>query len=165
MSLNCVCRNETNLCLSRPPSSADTKHGSFPIIASLYPNLLCHNMTKNPRNWSSQRPCFVRSLSRVCVSEMWFTTEPFDSTLLNLAAQLQLVTDSYDQGWVTDRFLGAWNWFELVILKDKKSTKPIVAGGKELAWHSHTNRPQGSSEANGRIVRYFGLIFDCRHEL
>jgi hypothetical protein len=113
------------------------------------------------RTWSTDRPCRVEGDSlNERNSEIWFRTEPLDNTFIYRVAQLQLSTDSHDQGWVDEKDAGAWSWFELVILPDEHSTEPIVRDGKELAWRSHSNR-LGSPDNS----RHFGVIFDRRQEL
>ncbi|KAJ7268361.1 phospholipase [Mycena rebaudengoi] len=114
--------------------------------------------------WASSGPCRLVEGSRddgdFTDSEIWFRTEPLDNTFIYRAAQLQLYTDSHDQGWVENEDLGAWSWFELVILPDTSSTQPVVRDGKVLAWTSHTNRLGDDSNS-----RHFGIVFDRRQEL
>jgi hypothetical protein len=116
------------------------------------------------RTWSSSGPCRLVEGSPdngdFVDSEIWFRTEPLDNTFIYRAAQLQLYTDSHDQGWVENEDLGAWSWFELVILPDASSTQPIVRDGKVLAWTSHTNRL-----GDDKNSRHFGIVFDRRQEL
>lgn len=114
--------------------------------------------------WASSGPCRLVEGSRddgdFTDSDIWFRTEPLDNTFIYRAAQLQLYTDSHDQGWVENEDLGAWSWFELVILPDTSSTQPVVRDGKVLAWTSHTNRLGDDSNS-----RHFGIVFDRRQEL
>ncbi|KAJ7469448.1 acyl transferase/acyl hydrolase/lysophospholipase [Mycena latifolia] len=116
------------------------------------------------RTWSSSGPCRLVEGSQdngdFIDSEIWFRTEPLDNTFIYRAAQLQLYTDSHDQGWVENEDLGAWSWFELVILPDASSTQPVVRDGKVLAWTSHTNRLGDENNS-----RHFGTVFDRRQEL
>jgi hypothetical protein len=118
-------------------------------------------MPASVRTWSTDTPCEVEgdSLGDL-VSKIWFRTGPLDNTFIYRAAQLQLSTDSHDQGWVDNKDAGAWSWFELVILPDEKSTEPVVRDGKELVWRSHSNR-LGSNQP----TRHFGLVFDRRQEI
>lgn len=94
------------------------------------------------------------------VSEIWFKTEPLTSTIIYRLAQLQLWTDSHDQGAeVTDAAEGR-SWFELCILPNETATEPKEQDGDALTWKSHSNRI-GVKEAS----RHFGAVFDRRGEL
>lgn len=75
-------------------------------------------------------------------------------------AQLQLCTDSHDQGFVDDRSAGSWSWFEVVIFENAESTEPRVKDGRPLVWSSHANKVAGQE-----FSRHFGVIFDRRGEL
>ncbi|KAH6902482.1 hypothetical protein BKA70DRAFT_1435208 [Coprinopsis sp. MPI-PUGE-AT-0042] len=60
--------------------------------------------------------------------------ERFDRNFCVRVTQLQLSTDSWDQGNVRDIKAGRWTWFELVILRgDSTSDEPKYRDGKELA--------------------------------
>ncbi|EMD39819.1 hypothetical protein CERSUDRAFT_150518 [Gelatoporia subvermispora B] len=119
-------------------------------------------MPAHIRTWSSSEACRVEGCEDDgCVSsQIWFRTEPLDNTFIYRAAQLQLYTDSHDQGFVDDKDSGAWSWFELVILPDEKTDEPVICDGKELVWRSHSNR-LGSKDNS----RHFGIVFDRRQEI
>ncbi|KAJ7637763.1 hypothetical protein B0H17DRAFT_961067 [Mycena rosella] len=75
----------------------------------------------------------------------------------NPSLQLQLWTDSHDQGFVDDALAGSWSWFEVCILADEKATKPRKKGERILTWKSHSNRIDVEKKS-----RHFGVVFDRR---
>jgi hypothetical protein len=95
-------------------------------------------------------------------TELWFKTDPLDRAFCYRATQLQLWTDSHDQGAADDASAGAWTWFELVILEDENATEPLVKDGKEMVWRSHFNR---LNAPDGGVARHYGVIFDRRAEI
>ncbi|KDQ16907.1 hypothetical protein BOTBODRAFT_30286 [Botryobasidium botryosum FD-172 SS1] len=94
--------------------------------------------------------------------KLWFKSQPVDRNFCYRVAQLQLVTDSHDQGWISKEsvYLGSWSWFEIVILADANATEPRFKGKRELKWRSHNNRI-GVKEKS----RHFGIVFDRRGDL
>lgn len=94
------------------------------------------------------------------VTEIWFKTEPLTPTLVYRLAQLQLTTDSHDQGFADDAEAGCYSWFEICILADANATEPRQKDGRTLTWRSHGNRV-GVSDAS----RHFGVVFDRRGEM
>ncbi|KDQ16906.1 hypothetical protein BOTBODRAFT_219380 [Botryobasidium botryosum FD-172 SS1] len=94
--------------------------------------------------------------------KLWFKSEPVDRSFCYRVAQLQLVTDSHDQGWISEEsvYLGSWSWFEVVILADANATEPRFKGKRELKWRSHNNRIGVPDKS-----RHFGIVFDRRGEL
>ncbi|KAH6893795.1 acyl transferase/acyl hydrolase/lysophospholipase [Coprinopsis sp. MPI-PUGE-AT-0042] len=121
----------------------------------------------------SDAPCVpVRAIDDQVASRIWFKSQPVDRDFCFRVTQLQLSTDSSDQGDVGDMQAGSWTWFELVILRgDSTSDEPKYKDGKELAWRSHSNRladPTFTTQRDGdspSITRHFGAIFNCRSEL
>ncbi|KAJ6553081.1 acyl transferase/acyl hydrolase/lysophospholipase, partial [Mycena capillaripes] len=94
------------------------------------------------------------------VSEVWFKSEPLTQSVIYRLAQLQLWTDSHDQGFADDASAGSWSWFEVCILADEKATKPRKKGERVLTWKSHSNRI-----GVGKVSRHFGVVFDRRGDL
>ena len=112
--------------------------------------------------WSASGSCFVSgsdSSTGDTVSKIWFKTEPLDATFISRITELQLCTDSHDQGWANDKS-GSWSWFELVILADTGTEEPVVRNGKTLAWKSHANQI-----ACADTTKQFGIVFDNQKEL
>jgi hypothetical protein len=94
-------------------------------------------------------------------SKIWFKSKPVDRNFCYRVAQLQLCTESMDQGWVSDGTHGSWSWFEIVILPDEEATEPRTSeDGKKLVWRSHNNRL-----ATQKTTTHFGVIFDRRSQL
>uniref|UniRef100_A0A0W0FFI5 PNPLA domain-containing protein n=1 Tax=Moniliophthora roreri TaxID=221103 RepID=A0A0W0FFI5_MONRR len=94
-------------------------------------------------------------------SKIWFKSKPVDRNFCYRVTQLQLCTDSRDQGYADDRSAGSWTWFELVILPSEAATEPKKSKeGKELSWRSHNNQL-----GNHNATRHFGVVFDRRSEL
>ena len=92
---------------------------------------------------------------------LWFKTDPLERTLCHSIAQLQLITDSRDQGSGDDESAnGSRSWFELAILSDAKATEPRVKNNTPLVWTSHTN-----NVAMKERSQHFGVVFDRRHDL
>ncbi|KAJ7241094.1 hypothetical protein C8J57DRAFT_1085343 [Mycena rebaudengoi] len=94
------------------------------------------------------------------VSKVWFKSEPLTRSVVYHLAQLQLWTDSRDQGFVDDANAGSWSWFEVCILADEKVTEPKKKGNRIFSWKSHGNNIGVEKES-----RYFGVVFDRRGEL
>ena len=108
-------------------------------------------------------PCRVEGLDDTVSSTIWFKSKPVDREFCYRVTQLQLCTDSNDQGALTkeDGVQGSWTWFEIAIMPDEGATQPRKSKyGKELAWRSHNNK-LGSAGA----TRHFGAVFDRRSEL
>ncbi|KAK7434582.1 hypothetical protein VKT23_020118 [Stygiomarasmius scandens] len=105
--------------------------------------------------------CEIRGTSEDVASEIWFKSKPVTDSFCYRVTQLQLCTDSRDQGFADDKSKGNWTWFEIVILPDEQATEPRRnKDGKELAWISHNNQL-----ANQDSTMHFGAIFDRRCEL
>jgi hypothetical protein len=96
------------------------------------------------------------------VSVLWFKTPPVDRDFCYRAAQLQLCTDSCDQGPLSAGVaLDSGNtWFEVAIYANADATEPRKKDDKPLTWTSHFNRPQV-----GKRTRHFGAIYDRRGDL
>lgn len=111
----------------------------------------------------SDAPCEpVSAWSDQVESTIWFKSKPVDREFCYRVTQLQLCTDSKDQGYANDKRGGSWTWFELVILADETSTEPKKSKqGKDLVWRSHSNRLANDSSP----TRHFGTVFDRRSEL
>jgi hypothetical protein len=109
-------------------------------------------------------PVTVSASGQGVASELWFKTKPLETVFIHRAIRLQLVTDSHNQGEIVDEHLDeAWTWFELCILEDQHAKQPLVRDGKSLRWSSHVNRV--SQSAVGETTRYYGAMFDRRHDL
>jgi hypothetical protein len=113
---------------------------------------------------SSSTPVLVEATSEAVVSQIWFKTVPIDRPFSYRAVQLQLQTDSSDQGHETGVEPGSWSWFELVIFEDAHTDKPRLKDGKELVWRSHGNRTD-PLDVKVSMARHFGVVFDRRHDL
>ncbi|KAG9119619.1 hypothetical protein FRC07_005285 [Ceratobasidium sp. 392] len=109
--------------------------------------------------YSSIGPCYVRSQDHSVVSKLWFTTPPLDETTIQQLSEVQLFTESSDQGWADDKSW-SYSWFELVVLGSHTDTEPLKRNGYELAWRSHAN-PVGVQ--NNEILE--GSVFDRGHAL
>jgi hypothetical protein len=92
--------------------------------------------------------------------EIWFKSKPVDRKFCYRVAQLQLSTDSHDQGFVDNSLLGSYSWFEVSILEDEKATEPRFKDTRELTWRSHSNR-LGVKD----VSRHYGVVFDRRGQL
>lgn len=109
----------------------------------------------------STKPITVASDSAIIASELWFKSKPLEPDFVNRVAQIQLCTDSRDQGSADDRSKGSWTWFEIVVLHDANTDMPKrTKDGREMAWRSHSNQLGHYSQ-----TRNFGLIFDRRSHL
>ncbi|KAG7094147.1 hypothetical protein E1B28_007759 [Marasmius oreades] len=110
----------------------------------------------------SEKECLVKGVDDSAASQIWFKSKPLERNFCYRVTQLQLCTDSQDQGWVDKRASGNWTWFELVILPGENATQPRVnKEGKELAWRSHNNK---LGDLAG-FTRHFGVVFDRRSQL
>ena len=78
--------------------------------------------------------------------------------------QLQLQTDSSDQGNVAELKPRSWSWFDLVIFEDAHTDKPRLKDGKELVWQSHGNRTDPLN-AKAPVAKHFEIGFDRRQNL
>ncbi|KAF7976534.1 hypothetical protein HWV62_6170 [Athelia sp. TMB] len=105
-------------------------------------------------------PFIVEAEDHQYQKKIWFKTEPITREFCYRVAQIQLWTNSQDQGYVDDRSAGTWSYFDVVILEDNNATEPRIKDGKELAWHSHGNR-LGFNEPS----TVFGVAFDRRRDL
>ncbi|KIJ36117.1 hypothetical protein M422DRAFT_34386, partial [Sphaerobolus stellatus SS14] len=75
------------------------------------------------------------------VSEHWFKSAPLSRNFANRVVQIQLCTDSHDQGWATDKAQGSWTWFDIVVLPNANTDVPKrTKDGREMAWRSHANQ-------------------------
>lgn len=111
----------------------------------------------------SDLPLILLAESNEYVRKIWFKSEPLNRSTIYRLAQLQLVTLSRDQGWVSEQSLnsGSWSWFELAIYADKDATSPRTkSDGTLLQWKSHHNA--FALEAD---TKHYGLIFDRRGSL
>ena len=104
--------------------------------------------------------CTVMAHNADVASEIWFKTDPLNRKFCYRALQLQLITQSRDQGYANDTSAGSWSWFEILILENSSSTTPRVKENKELVWRSHCN-----NLALFETTQHFGMLFDRRHEL
>jgi hypothetical protein len=110
---------------------------------------------------NSTERCSVISTSNKVATKLWFKTGPLNRDFCYRAIQLQLWTDSHDQGRAGDPKAGSWSWFEIVLFADESATDPIVRDGKEMVWKSHFNRLDSGSD----FARHYGIIFDRRQEI
>ena len=120
-------------------------------------------MAPNDAWLQSEAPCEpVEAHSDKVESKIWFKSKPVKRDFCYRVTQLQLCTDSCDQGNADDKRAGSWTWFELVILADENSDEPKKSKeGKELVWRSHRNRLANDKSP----TRHFGAVFDRRSEL
>jgi hypothetical protein len=92
---------------------------------------------------------------------IWFKSDPVTRDFCYRVAQLQLVTESHDQGSVGDKTAGSWSWFEVSIFPDSEVTEPRENdNGEPLSWRSHANRL-----SHDKISTHYGLVFDRRGDL
>jgi hypothetical protein len=122
-------------------------------------------MSQDPdfeKSWiRSSEPVTLPADSAEVRSRLWIKSKPIDRNFANRVAQIQLCTDSHDQGGVDDRSQGSWTWFEIVILPDTTTDVPKrTKDGREMSWRSHSNQLGLQSS-----TRHFGLTFDRRSEL
>ncbi|KAG8792629.1 hypothetical protein FRC12_005408 [Ceratobasidium sp. 428] len=87
--------------------------------------------------YSSIGPCYVCSMDPTTVSKIWFATPPLDKNTIDHLSEVQLFTNSSDQGWADDKSC-SWSWFDLVVL-GPDSEAPLQQNNYELAWRSHGN--------------------------
>jgi hypothetical protein len=74
--------------------------------------------------------------------------------------EVQLFTESHDQGYVEFQEAGSWSWFDIVILESSDATTPKVMNGRTLVWASHTNKIGDEHYSHRK-----GKIFTREHEL
>ncbi|KAF9046654.1 acyl transferase/acyl hydrolase/lysophospholipase [Panaeolus papilionaceus] len=107
----------------------------------------------------------VNATSDDVTSEIWFKSDPVDQKFIFRAIQLQLQTDSCDQGQSElDSATNGWSGFELVIFRDQHTNEPRTKDGKPLAWRSHGNRLDPLDQGNA-VSRHYGVVFDRRQDL
>ncbi|KAG8742964.1 hypothetical protein FRC10_000586 [Ceratobasidium sp. 414] len=94
--------------------------------------------------YSSVGPCYVHSTDHVMVSKLWFSTPPLDKNTIDRLSEIQLFTESRDQGWADDDSW-SYSWFELVVLRSQDDTTPLLHNNYELAWRSHGNEIRSST--------------------
>ncbi|KAG5650804.1 hypothetical protein H0H81_011001, partial [Sphagnurus paluster] len=75
--------------------------------------------------------------------------------MLDKLVEIQLETNSRDQGWADDREAGSWSWFEIIVLDSPEKSVPKIQDGLSLVWLSHYNSV-GDKEYASRIGRSFG---------
>ncbi|KAF5368755.1 hypothetical protein D9757_010417 [Collybiopsis confluens] len=109
----------------------------------------------------SSAPCEpITAVDGRIKSSIWFKSKPVSREFCYRVTQLQLCTDSRNQGWVDNRDQGNWTWFEIIILPDEDATEPKRSKhGREMVWRSHHN------QLGKRTARHYGAIFDRRSEL
>ncbi|KAK0567692.1 hypothetical protein OC861_002546 [Tilletia horrida] len=90
----------------------------------------------------------------------WFRSEPLTPVFVNRLAQLQLCTNSRDQGWASQRDHGSWSWFEVALLDGTTFTPRKFPEGREMVWISHFNQL-----AEEKSTLHYGRTFDRRSEL
>ncbi|CAE6487031.1 unnamed protein product [Rhizoctonia solani] len=83
----------------------------------------------------------IRVVSRTDegAAEVWFTTQPLDEEYIANIAEIQLTTESKDQGWVDSASNSGHSRFDLAILATPDSKQPRVHNGLPLTWTSHCN--------------------------
>src|SRR5689334_6529046 len=88
----------------------------------------------------SSSSCIVKGTENNIVQRVvWFKSQPVDRDFCFRAAQLQLVTDSCDQGSAPpgkENQSGS-SWFEVCILQGPDATSARTKDGEELRWRSH----------------------------
>lgn len=109
---------------------------------------------------STKTPFSIKSDDHQYNPYVWFKSKPLRNSFCHHVIQLQLSTDSHDQGWVSDAKEGSWSWFEVAIFENEHSSTAKVLDGRKLSWRSHAN-PIGEKA----FSRNFGTIFDRRSEI
>lgn len=92
----------------------------------------------------SSKIWFTSPVSRIVttISLMFLCSRIFQAIDQHTVAridELQLFTDSHDQGFVNFREAGSWSWFDIVILASPDATEPKIKNGRSLVWLSHSN--------------------------
>lgn len=88
-------------------------------------------------------------------------SQAFDAYDVANIEEVQLYTNSHDQGAFDFPEAGSFSWFDLMILESADATTPKVVNGRTLVWSSHHN----SLDAKGVDWLYRGKIFDKSHEM
>ena len=93
--------------------------------------------------------------------KVWYITDPFTTDALTNIATVHVVTQSKDQGWVSDSERGSWSWFEIAV-----AGPPAFSGqsamdrirkrddGTLLSWFSHSN-PLGGKDYTINKGKFF----------
>ncbi|KAF5980102.1 calcium-independent phospholipase A2-gamma [Fusarium bulbicola] len=83
---------------------------------------------------------YVESHGSDIESNTWFKTPPLEVKTIKRLRSIQLITESHDQGWCSNRADGNWTWFEISILENANTTEPRVKDDVQLTWESHKNQ-------------------------
>lgn len=94
-------------------------------------------------------------------SEKTFRPQVLDDKAVRQIKEIQLFTDSHDQGTVDFQDQDSWSWFDIVVLGSPSATEPKVKNGLSLVWRSHAN-VLGNSRYN---VRHTDKSFEQNHPL
>ncbi|KAI7763831.1 hypothetical protein LZL87_014009 [Fusarium oxysporum] len=103
---------------------------------------------------------YVESHGSDIESNTWFKTPPLDVKIIQRLRSIQLITESHDQGWCSDRANGNWTWFEISILENVNATKPRVKDDVQLTWESHKNELESKE-----FVELEGTPFPEDHDI
>ncbi|PWN39418.1 FabD/lysophospholipase-like protein [Ceraceosorus guamensis] len=110
-------------------------------------------------------PLVVQVTEQDSVSQTWFTSQPLSRKFVSRVAEIQLCTDSHDQGAAALAGAGSQTWFDIAILPSADSTEiKRSKSGREMVWTSHFNQISPDHSLNVP-VRHFGTVFDRRADL
>ena len=152
--------------LTMPPSTLHLDSSSLPISSMQstdHTNPSEHPApSKREKVWfKSTKKLIVEGEGQDEVIKVWFKSEPLNRSFTWRVVQLQLSTQSHDQGFVDDSSRGNFTWFEIALFPDSEATEPRRGpDGAQLVWKSHNNQL-----ANSKGTLHFGTIFDRRSEL
>ncbi|EKJ68584.1 hypothetical protein FPSE_11242 [Fusarium pseudograminearum CS3096] len=102
------------------------------------------------------------------------TDDKFESSLdaktIQRLHSIQLVTESHDQGWYSDRALGSWTWFEVAIFENEAAIEPRKKDDILLSWTSHRSEmaPESDSDMDPEIELFspqLGSLFSQDHDI
>ncbi|KAF5625338.1 calcium-independent phospholipase A2-gamma [Fusarium tjaetaba] len=103
---------------------------------------------------------YVESYGSDIESNTWFKTPPLDGKTIQKLRSIQLITESHDQGYCSDRAKGNWTWFEISILENANATEPRVKDDVQLTWESHKNQLESRE-----FVQLEGTLFPKDHDI
>ncbi|KAF5650755.1 phospholipase [Fusarium sp. NRRL 52700] len=103
---------------------------------------------------------YVESHGSDIESKTWFKTPPLDGKTIQRLHSIQLITDSHDQGWCSDRASGNWTWFEISIFENADATEPRIKDVVQLTWESHKNELESND-----FVQLEGALFPEDHDI
>ncbi|KAG9124603.1 hypothetical protein FRC07_010982 [Ceratobasidium sp. 392] len=114
-------------------------------------------------SYSPSSPIRVVSPTDDGAAEVWFTTPPLDEEYIANIAEIQLITESKDQGWVDSAANAGHSRFELAILATPESKQPRMHNGTPLTWISHCNPLAGKEYRRLRGKNFYHEDPICKH--